>query len=224
METNIYSVSLAKNPKIAIKIISGHFTTGNAHSNNYIDYSELKCNAALAREVACELAIPYLSTTHIDTIVCMGRTDVIGAFLAQELLSEGASVINTGGEIYIVSPNSNTYGNLVFPNSKVGWINGKNILLLMPTVSSGRTLDSALECITYYGGKTVGVSALYLAQPEFASPEANKLGLSHPGINALFTSEDIPGYKLYSPGECEMCMKGLKLDAIINSEGYTKIE
>jgi len=213
MEEKTFNVSLAKNPKIAINIIPGHFTTSNVHSNNYLDFSELKCNAMVAKDVAIEMAIPYLSTTIVDTIVCMEKMSGIGAYLAEELLQEGTSVINAGGLIHVVSPMNNAHGNWVFPSNRTEWIHGKNILLLTATVSSGRALNSVLECIAYYGGKLAGISALYVASPE----------LHQQKINSLFTSEDIIGYKLFNASECEMCKAGLKLDAIVSSEGYTKI-
>jgi len=213
VEDKTFSVSLEKNPKIAINIIPGHFTTSNVHSNNYLDFSELKCNAIVAKDVAREMAIPYLSTTIVDTIVCMEKMSGIGAYLAEELLQEGTSVINAGGLIHVVSPMNNAHGEWIFPSNRTEWINGKNILLLTATISSGRAINSVLECITYYGGKLAGISALYVASPESQKHE----------INALFTSEDVPDYKLYSINECELCKAGKKLDAIVTSEGYTKI-
>jgi len=212
MEPKAFRISLAKNPKIFINVLPGHFSTNNAHSNNYLDFSELKSNALLARDVARELAIPYISNTEIDTIVCMEKTEAIGAFLADELMQEGTSVINSGTEIYVVSPFNNAYGNWTFPSNRTDWIKNKNVLVLVATVSSGRALNSVLECISYYGGKIAGISALYLASP---NPHE---------INALFTPEDIDGYQLFPPGDCQMCKSGKKLDAIIHSEGYTKFE
>ncbi|MDR1566701.1 MAG: hypothetical protein LBS48_05400 [Treponema sp.] len=58
MEKNVFSISLVKNPVISIKVIPGHFTTSNAHSNYYLDVSDLKADALVARDVARELAIP----------------------------------------------------------------------------------------------------------------------------------------------------------------------
>ena len=214
MENNAFSISLTKNPAITIDIISGHFTTNNVHTNNYLDVSALKSNTAIAKDVAREIAIPYLSSTLIDTIVCMEKMEVVGAYVAQELVQEGTSVMNTGNAIYVVSPINNAYGKLVFPDSAVKWVSGKNILLLFATVSSGRSLNIALECINYYGGNIVGISTLYRASQVKAVNE----------VHCLFTSDDIPGYKLSSASECEMCKNGQKLDAIISSEGYTKIE
>jgi orotate phosphoribosyltransferase len=213
MEEKAFSVSLAKNPIIAIKVIPGHFTTSNAHINNYLDVSSLKSNAMVARDVAQELAIPYLSSTIVDTIVCMEKTEVIGAFLAQELLQHGATVINSGSEIHVVTTVNNVNGNMIFQDNVIEWIANKNIILLCASVSSARALHIGLDCITYYGGRLAGISALFVASPEKQKAQ----------INSLFTSDDIPGYKLFSTAECEMCKAGQKLDAIVSSEGYTKI-
>jgi len=214
METNAYSISLSKNPIITIDVIPGHFTTNNAHTNNYLDVSELKGDTTVAKDVAREIALPYLSSTLVDTIVCMEKMEVIGAYLAQELVQDGTSVMNTGRSIHVVSPMNNAYGKLIFPDSAVKWISGKNILLLVATISSGRSLNVALECISYYHGELVGVSSLYRASDIRIERE----------VYCLFTSEDIPGYRLYNTAECEMCKEGHKLDAIISSEGYTKLE
>jgi orotate phosphoribosyltransferase len=214
MELNAFNISLAKNPNITINVIPGHFTTPNAHSNNYLDFHTVKGNTTVARDVAREMAIPYLSTTPIDTIVCMEKMDVIGAYLAQELTQDGTSVINSGNTIHVVSPINNMYGNLVFASSVASWLSGKNILLLIATISSGRTLYRVLECIAYYGGKLAGISSLYQASD--VDPGV--------GVNSLFRSDDIPGYKLYNTGECELCKNGVKLDAVVSSEGYTRID
>ena len=214
MENNTLSISLTKNPAITVDIISGHFTTNNVHTNNYLDVSALKSNTAIARDVAREIVIPYQSSALIDTIVCMEKMEVVGAYIAQELVQDGTSVMNTGRTIHVVSPINNAYGKLIFPDSAVKWVSGKNILLLFATVSSGRSLNIALECINYYGGNLVGISTLYRATEVKTIKE----------VHCLFTAEDIPGYKLYSTGECEMCKNGQRLDAIISSEGYTKIE
>jgi orotate phosphoribosyltransferase len=213
MEDKAFTVSLAKNPIIAIKVMPGHFTTSNAHINNYLDVSGLKSSAIVARDVAQELAIPYLTSTIVDTIVCMEKTEVIGAFLAQELLQHGATVMNSGSDIHVVTPINNVNGNMIFQDNVVERITNKHIILLVASVSSARALHIAIDCISYYGGILAGISALFVASPDRQKDK----------INGLFTSEDIPGYKLFSTAECEMCKAGLKLDAIVSSEGYTKL-
>ena len=212
MDTNGFEISLAKNPAITVNVIPGHFTTSNVHINYFIDVWELKSNALIAREVARELAIPYLASTLIDTIVCMERTVVIGAYLAEELQREGTAVMNSGGEIHVVSPLSNTNGNLIFQDNAIEWIRNKNILLLVASISSGGTIKSTVECIAYYGGRLAGISSLFFSPEEFEYD-----------VHALFTSADIPGYRVSNTADCEMCKAGRKLDAIISSEGYTRI-
>jgi len=213
METNAFSVALEKNPVISIKVIPGHFSTSNAHTNNYLDVGGLKSDALVARNVARELAIPYLSSTLVNAIVCMEKTEVIGAYLAEELSQAGNSVLNTDGEIYVLTPASNVNGKLIFLDSVVERIREQNIILLVASISSGQTVTSAMECISYYGGRLAGISALFCSSRDRLEQE----------VHALFTSEDIPGYRLFSTNECELCKAGHRVDAIINSDGYTLI-
>ena len=42
-------------------------------------------------------------------------------------------------------------------------------------------------------------------------------------IYSLFTPEDIPGYATYSPKDCAMCAQGLKIDALSNSYGLSRL-
>lgn len=213
MKTKIFTVSLTKNPVINMNVIPGHFTTNHFHISHYLDLSDLKTNSSLARDVAIEQALPYLTTTLVDTIVCMEGTEVIGAYMAEELLKEGTSVINCGKDIHVVTPMRNVNRKLMFHSNIEELIYNQNIILLLSSISSGTTLNNALECISYYGGLLVGISALFNAYPERFVQE----------INSMFTSEDIPDYKVFSPGECTMCKEGQKLDAIIMHDGYTKI-
>lgn len=213
MNRDKFTVSLSKNPIITMNVVSGHYTTSHFHTTHYLDLENLKTNVTLARDVARELAMPYLASTLVDTIVCMEGTEVIGAYLAEELLQEGTSVVNSGREIRVVRPSSNVNRKLVFQSNMQEAINNRNILLLVSSVSSGITLNSALECLSYYGGILVGVSALFNAS-------ARKLDRE---IHSMFTIDDIPDYKIYSPSECPMCKEGHKLDGIIVHNGYIKI-
>jgi orotate phosphoribosyltransferase len=212
-EKEVSTIHLERNSIIYIKVIPGHFTTGNSHVNTYLDLSTLKSSAMVARDVARELAIPYLTTTMVDTILCMENMDVIGAYLAEELLEEGVSVINVNSEIHVVTPIINSHGKLIFQESVFAWIKDRTILLLVASISSGSTMNSALNCLAYYGGNVVGVSSLFLASQDWTEQQ----------VHPLFTAEDIPGYEQYLPAQCRMCQEGHELDALISSEGYTKI-
>lgn len=213
MKKSIDSISLEKNPIISIKVVPGHYSTSFYHTNFYLDVSTLKADAYIARDVARELALPYISSALVDTIVCMENTKVIGAFLAQELLQEGTAVMNAGGDIHVVTPMNTVDGKMTFFDNELEWISDKHILLLTASISSGRTLNRALECLLYYNGIITGISALF----KIATT------MQHLKINTLFTSDDIPGYEVYKAGECEICKAGKQLNAIISSEGFKKI-
>jgi len=213
MEYKTFNIALDKNPLIFVKVIKGHFTTSYAHVNHYLDVNDMKSNMLIARDVARELATPYLAGALVETIVCMENTQVVGAYLAEELVREGSPVFNNNGEIHIVTPITGVNGNLVFQGSTVEWIADRNILLLVATISSGNTVKKALECLSFYGGKVIGISTLFLSSREKQDDM----------VRALFTAELIDDYRIWAPGDCEMCKNDIKLDAIISSEGYTKI-
>ncbi len=213
MREEIFSVSLEKNPVINLNMNLGHFTTSHYHTSHYLDLNHLKTNASLAKDVAIELALPYMANIPVDTIVCMEGTEVIGAYMAQELMQEGTSVINSGRDINIITPITNTNRNLMFQSNKQDLVYHRDIIVLVSSVSSGTTLSSALDCLAYYGGNVVGISALFNAYPEKQEQD----------IHSLFTAEDIPGYQLFKPGECPLCKAGQKLDAIIVHDGYIRI-
>ncbi len=214
MKDRTFIVSLPKNPLITMKVIPGHFATITSHLSHYLDVNDLKTNAAVARDVAKELAIPYLSNTLVDTIICLEGTQVIGAYLAEELLQDGISVMNSEQEIHVITPETNINRKLMFPDSMKDILLGKNIILLVASISSGKTLGCALDCISYYGGELVGISTLFSALPQKSGQE----------IHTVFTNDDIEGYQIYTPSKCAICEHGLKVEAFINNDGYSKID
>ena len=133
-----------------MNVIPGHFTTSHFHLSHYLDLFDLKSNAAIARNVAVELAVPYIHSTPVDTIVCMEGTEIIGAYLAEELRQSGRSVINSEREIHVVSPIYSVDKKLIFHSNVQEKIKNKNVLLLVSSISSGATIKSALECLSYY--------------------------------------------------------------------------
>ena len=110
-------------------------------------------------------------------------------------------------------PELNTNNQMIFRDNTQKMVQGKSILLLISTVSTGKTINRALECLQYYGGQLVGICALFSAVPEMHGYT----------INAVFTNEDIADYRTFSPGSCELCAEKQGIDAIANSFGYSKL-
>ena len=212
MERRFFTVPSQKNPSIKIQVASGHFATGSSHISHYIDISELKSSASAARDAAKELAASYAANLDIDVIVCMEGTEIIAAYLAEALMQPGLGS-NDLKDIHVLTPMHSANGNFIFHQNVQEKIYNKNTIILVASMSTGSTVNHAAECISYYGGRLMGISAVFSAFPEIAGWE----------VHSLFTCEDLPGYQFYRPSDCGMCREGRKLDAIINSEGYTKI-
>jgi len=213
MEINFFNVSSQKNPKITVQAVVGHFATSSAHRSHYIEIFDLKSNSSVAKHAAREMSAPYLASTIVDVIVYMDGTEVLAAYLADELLQPGSGVMNEGREIYIVTPMIRADGRFIFHQSVQEKILNKNAILVVASMSTGDTANRVMECLTYYGCNLAGISAVFSAVPEVSGHK----------IHSLFTTEDIPDYRFSSPAECEMCRKGRKIDAVFNSEGYTKL-
>ena len=67
--------------------------------------------------------------------------------------------------------------------------------------------------IIYYGGHVAGVAAIYSAVEEVAG---------HP-VRSVYTINDLPGYASYDYRDCPYCKAGQKLDALVNSFGYSAL-
>jgi len=214
MESNFFTVSSQQNSKITVQVIAGHFATDSSHRNHYIDISELKSSSSAAKSAARQLAAPYLSTNLVDVIVYMDGTEILAAYLADELLQAGVGVVNEGSEIYLVTPMLTSDGHFIFHENVQKKIEGKNVVLVVASMTAGATVNRVLDCLEYYGCKLTGISAVFSISPEIDGRE----------IHSLFTLEDIPDYHFYKPSECKMCKNGQKIDAFMNSEGYTKLE
>ena len=210
---NFFTVTSQRNPKITVRVAAGHFATSSAHRSHFIDIFDLKSSSSVAREAARELSKPYLANTIVDVIVYMDGTEILAAYLADELLQAGYGVINEGSEIYMVTPMIRADGRYIFHQSVHEKIANKNVVLMVASMSTGATANSVLECLSYYGCKLAGISAVFSAVPEVNGRE----------IHALFSTNEIPDFRFRIPSECEMCKEGRKLDAVFNSEGYTEL-
>lgn len=200
--------------KVAIHAVPGHFATSHSHINYYIDITSLKTRVKEAKEVAKILAGKFTSHLTVDTIVCMDGTEVIGAFLAEEM--EQRDIMSTSNQhktVYVVSPEFNANNQMIFRDNTIPAINGKHVLLLLATTTTGVTIRHSLECVRYYGGNAVGVVSVFSTIKQAEGFD----------IESAFDTEDLPGYKAYQPGECPYCQQGHKLEAMVNGFGYSKL-
>ena len=212
MENRAIKVKSKNNNKVKINVIPGHFATNHSHVNYFIDMTSVKTSYRMAREAAGEIAKSYAHSTHIDTIVCLEGTEMIGAFLAETLGHHGNG-INSGNDIRVITPEANMNNQLIFRDNIQEKITDKQILLLIASVSTGKTINRSVECLKYYGGNLAGIASIFSAINEYNTIP----------VCSVFHIDDMPEYQTKLPNECEMCKNGRKVDAIINSFGYSKI-
>ncbi len=213
MDERLIDLRSKKNPKARIKIMRGHFATSHSHINIYIDMSTVKARHNNCRETARVLAEEYLHNTSVDTIVCLEETDTIGTFLAEHLADGSPLSFSKGNNISIISPEYHQSGQILFRDNVQRMVKNCQVLILAPSVTTGKSVKRAIEAVEYYGGTVCGICAV------FSSVEK----INGIDIKSIFTEKDIPDYHAYSPSECPMCKAGEKLDAIVNSYGYSKL-
>lgn len=201
-------------PDVTIKIVPGHFVTPNAHVNYYFDLSTMKTRQSEAKAAARALSEAYYATTEVDTIVCLEGTEVIGAYLSEELTHIGVISKNQHKTLYIITPEYDSLGQMIFRENYHPMIKGKNVLVLGATVTTGRFMQRAIESLLYYGATITGVSAIFSA--------ASKVG-GLP-IHSIFTKQDVPDYAAYDHAHCAFCRQGEPVTAICNGFGVAPLE
>ncbi len=202
-----------KNKNLFLRVAKGHFATTHSHINYFIDVTTQKTRVSEAKAVAKELVANYHLSTIIDTILCVDGTEVIGAFLANELTKEDFVNMNAHQTIYVVSPEYTAGGQLMFRDNLTPMINGKHVLILAASVTTGKTALSAIDAVNYYGGTAVGVSAI------FATVDSCD---GYP-VNSIFNPNDLHDFESYNSHNCPLCHKGEKIDALVNSFGFSKL-
>lgn len=202
-----------KRSNLYLRVAQGHFATGNSHSNYYIDVVSQKARLSEAKAVAQALRSYYYADTVVDTVLCLDGTEVIGACLADTLAKDDFPNLNVHKSIYVVTPETTGSGQLMFRDNITPMITGKNVMILAVSVASGKTVEAAIDAISYYGGKVAGVSAIFSTAKECQG---------YP-VHSVFDPNDLAGYQCYPSHECPLCKAGVKLDALVNSHGFSKL-
>ena len=213
LEDRMFKVYAKGDEKIQLKIIPGHFVTSQSHISHYLDMTTMKTRCAEAARIAKLLSGRYETSTPVDSIICMDGLEVIGAFLAEELAKAGVLSMNAHKTIYIVTPEFNANGQVIFRDNIQHMVRNRIVVILMGSITTGATLRQCMESVLYYGGVIQGVSAIFSAVTKVA-------GLD---INSVFYKQDVPNYESYPADQCPMCKKKEKIDAIVNGYGYSKL-
>ena len=149
-----------KDSNIALKVIPGHFVTNHSHLNYYLDMTTMKTRQNEAERIAIAMKDYYnVMDKPIDTIVCLDGCEVIGAFLASELSRSGVLSTNAHKTIYVVTPEFNSNGQMIFRDNLKPEIYGKNVLQQQQERLSATALNASNITVAFFR-----VSQLSLAQ------------------------------------------------------------
>ena len=203
-----------KDPNLFLRVSKGHFATSHSHINYYIDVTTQKTRLSEAKAVAHALVANYAHTTIVDTILCLDGTEVIGTCLAEALTADEFRNMNAHQTIYIVTPEHTNSSQLIFRDNILSMIKGKNVLILAASVTTGYTAQAAIEAVNYYGGIVAGVSAIFATVDKCQS---------YP-VTSIFNPHDLPDYETHDSVTCPWCKARQKIDALVNSHGYSELK
>lgn len=202
-----------KNKDVFLRVRKGHFATMHSHTNYYIDVTTQKMRLSEAKAVAQELVETYKRNTIVDTILCIDGMEVVGTCLAEEFTKDEYANMNAHQTIYVISPEYITGGQLMFRDNLVPMLADKHVLVLAASVTTGKSALAAIDAIKYYGGTTVGLAAIFATVDECDG---------HP-VTSVFDPNDLGDYESYKPHQCPICRQGIRIEALVNSFGYSAL-
>ena len=152
--------------ELFLRVAKGHFATSHSHINYYIDVTTQKSRLSEAKAVAKELVSAYQHSTIVDTVLCLDGTQVIGTCLANELTKDGFTNMNAHKTIYIVTPEYTSGSQIILRDNLAPMVKGKHVLILAASITTGYTIQAAVEAVNYYGGIVAGLSAIFATTHE----------------------------------------------------------
>lgn len=213
MENKVMKFYSKAGNNIILRVIPGHFATSHSHTNYYVDMTGLKTRHSEAAAVAKAFVQRLPGDTVVDTICCLDGCEVIGAYVAEELEQGNFPCMNMHQTVYVVTPEFDMSNQMMFRDNVAGSIRGKNVILLLATTTTGKTLRRSLRCIGYYGGHVQSIFSVFSAVDAIDGIR----------VESMFDLSDIPDYRAYETYDCPLCGEGRRLDAMVNGYGYSKL-
>lgn len=207
MEKRAYDLICRASREVTVKVICGHFATKHSHVNYCVDMTKVKSELNASKATA-KLFCDALGATPVDTIITLDRMKMVGAFIAHYL---SHTHINKGQDIAVISPEISN-DKLLLRDNFLSYVKDKRVMLLTASATTGKDVNSVVEGIRFYGGIPVAVANVFGGDFACDVPVYKLFGLS-----------DVPDYSSNSSVGCPLCKAGVKVDAVVNSYGYSKI-
>jgi orotate phosphoribosyltransferase len=84
---------------------------------------------------------------------------------------------------------------------------------LAASITTGYTVQAAIEAVEYYGGQVACLSSIFSTETEVSGHK----------VTSIFNPNNLPDYASYDSRECPMCRAGKRIDALVNSFGYSAL-
>ena len=203
-----------KNKRMFLRVARGHFATSHSHINYYIDVTMQKTRLSEAAE-ARPGAGPHVQDHHH-----CGHRPLPGRHpghrhpcLANELTKDGFRNMNAHQTVYVITPEYTSGSQIILRDNIAPMVRGKHVLILAASITTGFTVQAAIEAVEYYGGQVAGLAAIFATTHEF-------MGMQ---VNSIFDPNNLPDYTSYESRDCPMCKAGQPIDALVNSFGYSSL-
>lgn len=206
MEGRAYELISKADRSVFIKVIPGHFATKHSHVNYCLDMTAIKSQLYEAKAAAKRLAARFAGTP-VDTIISLDRMKMVGSFMADELAH---TQMSKNQNIAVITPEI-TNDKLLLRDNFLSYVKYRHVLLLTDSATTGKDVNNVVEGIRFYGGTPVGAAMVFGGQFDCGVQTVK-----------LFGIDDIPDYSSYAPVDCPLCKSGVKVDAVVNSYGYSK--
>ena len=151
--------------------------------------------------------------TDAETTAPVDGMEVVGACLSSRLTESNYANMNAHQTIYVVTPEITGSSQLLFRDNLIPMIAGKNVLILAASVTTGYTAQAATEAVRYYGGTVSGICSIFATTDTCAG---------HP-VRSIFNPNDLKDYASFPSHECPLCKEGKKIEALVNSFGYSAL-
>ena len=136
-----------------------------------------------------------------------------GKIMSAEIRSEPTRFIASTIITAVITAIKRLYTQIIFRENVTPMIRGKHVLILMASVTTGFTAKRSIEAVGYYGGIPVGIAAIYRAVDEVEGHV----------VRSVYSVNDLPDYESYDYRACPFCKQGAKIDALVNSFGYSAL-
>lgn len=154
--------------------------------------------------------------SHINYYIDVTRQKILlseARAMAHELADQPDSLCDPE-RVSLIEPEYDSHGQMIFRDNIQPFIRGRNVLILMASITTGFTANRGVQATVYYGGRVVGIAGLYRA--------VDMLDEGSYRVNSIYSLSDLPDYESYSYADCPYCRAGRRIEALVNSYGYSK--